>query len=83
MKEKTAKLPEDVKDIDELYRKMDREKRLELLCDYLETARYMKAKSDILFDHVASMACITAEEANEQKHLPHKYQSSKGSKAHS
>ena len=70
MKEKTAKLPEDVKDIDELYRKMDREKRIELLRDYLETARYMKAKSDILFDHVTSMACVTAEEANKQTETP-------------
>ena len=67
MKGKTAKLPEDAKNIDDFYRKMDREKRLELLRDYLETARYMKNKSDILFDHVASMACVTAEETNEQR----------------
>lgn len=65
-------LPEDAENIDDFYRRMDREKRLELLRDYLVTARFFKEKSDILFDHVASMACITAEETCKQKPRSHK-----------
>jgi len=62
MKKEKAKFPEDAKDLNDFYRRMDREKRIELFRDHLETALYLKKKSDILFNHIAAIVCVTAEE---------------------
>ena len=62
MKEEASKIPKGVKNIEDFYRMMDREERLELIREYLETARYLKAQSDDLFGHIAIMSRITEEE---------------------
>jgi len=69
MKKEASKIPGEVKDLEDFYRMMDTEERLELIREYLETARYLKEKSDKLFGHVAIMSCITEEENSVENRL--------------
>ncbi|OGV48034.1 MAG: hypothetical protein A2017_07025 [Lentisphaerae bacterium GWF2_44_16] len=62
MKKESAKFKEDAKDLNDFYHRMDREKRIELLREHLETALYLKKKSDILFNHIATIVSVTAED---------------------
>lgn len=45
MKNKRAKIPEDVKDLNEFYRRMEREKRSKLLRTYFQEARFISREN--------------------------------------
>ncbi|OGV48261.1 MAG: hypothetical protein A2017_11935 [Lentisphaerae bacterium GWF2_44_16] len=69
MKNKSAKIPEDVKDLNEFYRRMEREKRSKLLRTYFQEALYFKGKSDLLIEHVAAMVFAAMEENNSDEEI--------------